>query len=237
VLGDIEDYALRFMQNNQKLFMFGQAHKSLRCFEDNSKVVAMAPKYQNSRKGKTVLDDDDIQIVHTPTPVKFPRFTKPIICVSAGSAHVLALTLEQEMFSWGEGSYGALGFGSADDVCSPKRLDLYDHQNKLHRVMQISCGKCHSMCLTSTHNIFAWGEGGHGRLGHNDEHGQVERYPKEIYTLSQRKPIFISAGESHSAAITEKHKLFTWGNGAFGRLGHGTDLKQIAPKQVESLSK
>ena len=169
MLGDIEDYALRFMQNNQKLFMFGQAHKSLRCFEDSSKVTAMEHKYQNSRKGKAVLDDDDIQIVHTPTPIKFPRFTKPIVCVSAGSAHVLALTLDQEMFSWGEGSYGALGFGSREDVCSPRRLDLYDHQKKLHKVMQISCGKCHSMCLTSTHNIFSWGEAGHGRLGHNDE--------------------------------------------------------------------
>ena len=60
MLGDIEDYALRFMQNNQKLFMFGQAHKSLRCFEDSSKVTAMEHKYQNSRKGKAVLDDDDI---------------------------------------------------------------------------------------------------------------------------------------------------------------------------------
>lgn len=37
VLGDIEDFALGFMQNNVKLFMFGQAHKSLGAFEQ--KVV------------------------------------------------------------------------------------------------------------------------------------------------------------------------------------------------------
>jgi len=59
--------------------------------------------------------------------------------------------------------------------------------------------------------------------------------PKEIYTLSQRKPIAISAGESHSAAITEKLSLFTWGNGGFGRLGHGTDTKEYSPKIVEGL--
>lgn len=59
--------------------------------------------------------------------------------------------------------------------------------------------------------------------------------PKEIYTLSQRKPIFVAAGESHSAAITEKLNLFTWGNGGFGRLGHDEDVNEPAPKLVEEL--
>ena len=53
--------------------------------------------------------------------------------------------------------------------------------------------------------------------------------------MSQRKPIFIAAGESHSAAITEKLNLFTWGNGGFGRRGLGLDTKETAPKCVDSL--
>jgi alpha-tubulin suppressor-like RCC1 family protein len=57
--------------------------------------------------------------------------------------------------------------------------------------------------------------------------------PKEINDLSKKKPIFVSAGESHSAAITEKLKLFTWGNGAFGRLGHGLDNNEKRPKLVD----
>lgn len=32
-LGIIEDYALGFRQHNTKVFMFGQAHKALGCFE------------------------------------------------------------------------------------------------------------------------------------------------------------------------------------------------------------
>lgn len=59
--------------------------------------------------------------------------------------------------------------------------------------------------------------------------------PKEINELSKKKPIFVSAGESHTAAITEKLKLFTWGNGAFGRLGHGLDNIEKRPKLVENL--
>ena len=59
--------------------------------------------------------------------------------------------------------------------------------------------------------------------------------PKEIYTLSKRKPIYVSAGESHSAAITEKLNLYTWGNGGFGRLGHDLDMNEYIPKLVEAL--
>ena len=39
--------------------------------------------------------------------------------------------------------------------------------------------------------------------------------------LSGLKVVSIAAGESHSAAITDKGALYTWGRGNYGRLGHG----------------
>ena len=30
--------------------------------------------------------------------------------------------------------------------------------------------------------------------------------------------------------------MFTWGNGGFGRLGHGTDEKESAPRMIEELA-
>ena len=74
------------------------------------------------------------------------------------------------------------------------------------------------MCLTDSMDIYSWGEASCGRLGMGDDADLYE--PKRIYQLSQRNPIFIAAGESHSAAITEDNSLFTWGNNGFGRLGH-----------------
>lgn len=37
----------------------------------------------------------EIKVVPKPTAIQFPKFTQPIIAVSAGSGHVLALTLDQ----------------------------------------------------------------------------------------------------------------------------------------------
>ena len=45
----------------------------------------------------------------------------------------------------------------------------------------------------------------------------------------------ISAGESHSAAITKNKRVYFWGNGSFGRLGTGFEYNQIEPTRVDDL--
>ena len=46
--------------------------------------------------------------------------------VAVGSAHALALTIDQELYSWGCGSYGALGFGAKEDVETPINFIIED---------------------------------------------------------------------------------------------------------------
>lgn len=45
--------------------------------------------------------------------------------------------------------------------------------------------------------------------------------PVLVQGLASMKVVVIAAGESHSAAITDKGALYTWGRGNYGRLGHG----------------
>lgn len=89
------------------------------------------------------------------------------------------------------------------------------------------------MALTKKKKLLTWGSGQGGRLGHGDDEDQL--FPKDVSELSKIKLIYIAAGESHSAAISEKLKLYTWGNGAYGRLGHGSDTNERKPKIVEDL--
>ena len=42
----------------------------------------------------------------------------------------------------------------------------------------------------------------------------------------------VSAGSSHSAAITSDGELYTWGLGEYGRLGHGDTNNVNKPKLV-----
>ena len=84
-----------------------------------------------------------------PQAIQFPRFTKPLMSVAVGSAHALALTIDQELYSWGCGSYGALGFGAKEDVETPSLLIIRDYKKQVYKISQICCGKQHSLCLTS----------------------------------------------------------------------------------------
>jgi len=78
--------------------------------------------------------------------------------------------------------------------------------------------------------VYSWGTGAKGRLGHDNEDCDVLK-PMMIQSLSSQKVETISAGESHSAAITNTKKLWTWGNNTYGRLGLGMDgaeTKQVS---------
>ena len=130
------------------------------------------------------------------------------------------------------GSYGALGFGSIEDVKEPTILDITQGGIRLD-IVKISCGKMHSMCLSSKKKIFSWGTGLNGRLGLGTNEDVLS--PTEIQMLSNLRVIAISAGESHSAAITQTKKLYTWGNGSYGRLGTGFDTSSTKPVLVEDL--
>ena len=148
-------------------------------------------------------DDDDLKVVSRPTAIKFPKFTKPLAAVCCGQGHVLCLSIDNRLYSWGDGSYGALGFNSRESLGSPRVLEIYDTQGIFIPIKNISCGKFHSMCLTIRAGLWTWGDGSHGKLGHDDIQCLDQLKPKKIIKLSQMQPKFISAGEGHSAAITE----------------------------------
>lgn len=40
-------------------------------------------------------------------------------------------------------------------------------------VEQIACGGAHSACITSSGQLFTWGKGRYGRLGHGDSEDQL----------------------------------------------------------------
>ena len=41
--------------------------------------------------------------------------------------------------------------------------------------------------------------------------------------------------DGHSLALTESGEVFSWGDGDYGKLGHGTSDRQRRPRQVEAL--
>lgn len=78
--------------------------------------------------------------------------------------------------------------------------------------------------------VLSWGDGEDGKLGHGDT--LTLDTPKLIETLLAKRVFYIACGSAHSAAITSNGELYTWGQGQYGRLGHGDEVSQYTPMLV-----
>ena len=44
-----------------------------------------------------------------------------------------------------------------------------------------------------------------------------------------------TGSDGHTLALTESGEVFSWGDGDYGKLGHGNCYRQKRPKQIEAL--
>ncbi|KAL0435338.1 UNVERIFIED_CONTAM: PH, RCC1 and FYVE domains-containing protein 1 [Sesamum radiatum] len=150
--------------------------------------------------------------------------------IACGGRHAALVTKQGEIFSWGEESGGRLGHGVDADVLHPKLIDALSNTN----IELVACGEYHSCAVTLSGDLYTWGDGHFGLLGHGNEvsHWVPKRVngPLEGIHVSS-----ISCGPWHTAVVTSAGQLFTFGDGTFGVLGHGDRESISKPREVESL--
>ncbi|KAJ8769146.1 hypothetical protein K2173_000921 [Erythroxylum novogranatense] len=84
--------------------------------------------------------------------------------ISGGWRHSMALTSSGKLYGWGWNKFGQVGVGDNIDHCSPVQVKLPLDQ----KVVQVSCGWRHTLALTERQNVFSWGRGTNGQLGHGE---------------------------------------------------------------------
>ncbi|EDV24531.1 uncharacterized protein TRIADDRAFT_56425 [Trichoplax adhaerens] len=151
--------------------------------------------------------------------------------VAGGEQTLFILTSEGKVYASGLGGSGRLGIGRSDNIVTPVIIEPLQHL-KIEKLSVHSGGR-HAMVLTSNFEVFSWGDGEDGKLGHGDK--LSSETPRKIEALLGKQIVHISCGSSHSAAITSKGELYTWGKGRYGRLGHGDGDDCLKPKLLEAL--
>jgi len=128
------------------------------------------------------------------------------------------------------GEDGQLGLGDTSDQHGPTFLDAL----RGVAVRQLACGSGHTCVLTQDGEVFTWGRGDDGRLGHGDNGWKY--VPRLVAALTGQVVTQITCGSYHTAAVTNNGELFTWGGGMYGKLGHGSESGCSTPHRVEGLS-
>ncbi|CAO2834054.1 unnamed protein product [Amaranthus hypochondriacus] len=182
------------------------------------------------------------------TDVLQPRLVESLVAfnvdfVACGEFHSCAVTISGELYTWGDGTHnaGLLGHGTEVSHWIPKRIagPLEGLQ-----VASVACGPWHTALITSSGQLFTFGDGTFGVLGHGDRENVP--YPREVESLSGLKTIAVACGVWHTAAVVDviatqsnssisSGKLFTWGDGDKNRLGQGDKEPRLKPTCVPSL--
>jgi alpha-tubulin suppressor-like RCC1 family protein len=170
------------------------------------------------------LADGSTEAAATPLQIATPsgaRITK----VAAGYWHGLAVSSVGEVYAWGDNSAGQLGLGSTDDVDGLVAVPM----SRGLMVTRISGGGMHSLALTVSGEVYAWGDNSYGQLGDGTTHSRSTPLPVRL--PSDVTFVQVAALANASLALASDGRVYAWGDNAFGQLGDGTTVGRPLPIQ------
>ncbi len=179
-----------------------------------------------------------------------------LIEIAMGEAHILALAKKKDglendlgsVYTWGLDLFGRLGylneFVKNDDEEMPESEDYVFRRkpqclNLPEQVSRIACGKDFSACLTLTGKLYTWGNNKWANLGYISEEKHLDAItttPQMVRALGNECLIQIVCGDKHMMALNKERRIFTWGDGKNGALGHGNYQSLSSPQQIYELS-
>ena len=153
--------------------------------------------------------------------------TGKAIAVSSGYYHTCALVEVDGVQCWGLNVSGQLGDGTNIDSNTAVHVQGMDVQ-----VIAIELGVSHSCALLETGEVHCWGDNENGQLGNGTRNNS--NIPVAVQGLTD-KVVQIAAGGMFTCALTEKGRLFCWGNSLKGVIGEATTDSFSTPVLVDGL--
>ena len=154
--------------------------------------------------------------------------SKKIILVAAGYNHTACICENGEPYTWGEGQDGRLGHGDETSHSIPKLVNALAGK----KTKEIACGCCHTIVRTENGSVYSFGKGEEGQLGHGVMNSKL-LIPTLVEALEGKFVKQVVCGYANSMALASDGRLYAWGNGEYGSLGHGSDFNYSTPSIVE----
>ncbi|XP_057784120.1 ultraviolet-B receptor UVR8-like [Salvia miltiorrhiza] len=166
----------------------------------------------------------DIKQISTPVRV---QGLDSVRVIAVGAFHNLALLDDGTVMAWGNNEYGQLGIGDTQPRSQPVAVQGLSDLN----LVDIAAGGWHSTALTDDGEVYGWGRGEHGRLGFGDDKSS-KMVPQRVQLQVADETVQVSCGGTHSVALTQDGRMYSFGRGDHGRLGYGRKATTGHPAEV-----
>jgi E3 ubiquitin-protein ligase HERC2 len=168
-------------------------------------------------------------VLPTPLEAQGIAFTK----VACGKTHIVALTSNGRLVSWGNPDQGKLGHKkkvmteeekkknweiyrkrgySPKNYAEKDEIDFVVGDLESKKVVDVACGFQHTACVTAEGEVYTWGFGKNGALGHGD--WEMNDLPKKVENL--QNIVKIKCGIDYTIAMDKDGKLYSWGSNRYG---------------------
>eukprot|EP01083_Nonionella_stella_P215162 774642_1 len=196
------------------------------CSSDYNCIIERTGKLFTFGSRFTGLARDKIKV---PTEIALDLNGDEILTVSCGSERTLILTAHGKVWPLLPQGKSGLFLG-----------EMIDSLGK-HHIVDISCGKNHSLCVDQSGALYSWGQGTFGQLGYyqpNDEElAQKDDSEPKIVEFFQNENIKIvkcCGGFEYSSVIADNGDMYMFGRGDGGQLGNEEKQeKNPVPIKVE----
>ena len=157
-------------------------------------------------------------------------YGEAVVMVAAGHHHTACVTAKGKLWTWGNGEFGQLGHGDRESRQRPERLEKEMYGGS--PAVMVACGGSHTLVLTAGGLVWSCGDGDLGQLGHGDTSYMLvlTLVAEEVFRGEQI--VMVAAGGNHSVALGAEGRVWTWGHGQSGRLGHNDEVNRLVPTQL-----
>lgn len=178
------------------------------------------------------VDDNGYMICPKPKVINFfNRISVKISKMGWGAGHIVVLSHNYRVYSWGWNRLGQLGLNlKQENINTPQEISDLRSKN----IENIFWGAGHSFALDSYGTVYSWGASADYQTGHNQN--EIDIYsPKRIDfdILDGHKIKDIACGIKHTLMLTTNNEVISFGCTEYGQWGQGLSSK-IEGKKVHN---
>lgn len=170
-----------------------------------------------------------------------------VVYAACGRAHTLLVTGRGRVFGAGMNVFGQLGNGGRTTGKNP---GVAAWQKAVlppgEKVVHVAAGADFSVFCCESGAVFAAGSAQYGQLGNGKTGECIESSGRVAYDVVSTpvRVVFpedvkitqVAAGVNHVVALDAQGKVWSWGFGGYGQLGHRKPGDELRPRKVDMFS-
>lgn len=121
---------------------------------------------------------------------------RPVVSITCGENHSMVMTIGGNVYSWGDNSQGQLGLSDTTNRLRPELIKALRSMG----ATKISAGRNHSLVISQSGLLLAFGSNNHGQCGVDSE-VKIQPQPVVVERLRELRSVNVSGGFAHTLVL------------------------------------